>query len=125
MPLMVMILIAVVDLGRAFYFESVLARAVREGARVGTTPTATNAQIISAVRSAAQDISAQSEFGCCTISPAPPRSGASGQTIAVTATWNLCFLTPGAQALLAPFLVTSGPCGAHLPLSQTARMVII
>lgn len=124
MPLIMLLLVITADLGRAFYYQIVLAGAVREGARVGVDRNATNAQIISAVSAAAQDIATWSEFGCCTITPAAPRTGASGQTIAVTATWNYCPITPGAQTVLSPFLVASGPCGAHLPLSQTARMVI-
>jgi hypothetical protein len=109
-----------VDLGRAFYYENLMARAVREGARVGIDRTKTNAQIISAVSAAASDISSSGSFSCCTITPAEPRTGAAGQTLTVTATFNLTFLTPGAQSVLSMFLI-----GGVFPITQTARMVIL
>lgn len=120
LPLIIVLLIATVDLGRVFYYETVLASGVREGARKGVDRNATDAQIISAVNASAQDISSLTGYSCCTITPAAPRTGASGQTVSVTASFNLTFITPGAETVLSMFLA-----GGVFPMSQTGRMVII
>lgn len=120
LPVMVLIFMGIIDLGRAFYYQTVLASGVHAGARAGSNPNAVDAQVVSAVANAAQDISSTTPYGCCTISPSAPRQ--SGQTISVTATYNLTMVTPGMELLLAPFLVGSPP---YFPLSHTAQMVVV
>ena len=53
LPVLLLILFAIVDLGRAVYAYSVVANCAREGARFGQISTHTSAGIIAAVKNAA------------------------------------------------------------------------
>lgn len=121
LPVMIVLLVGIVDFGRIFYHQIELANAARDGARVGSSTVATDAEIRAATTAAAASISSSPLFSCCTITPASPRTSLSGQTLAVTVSYAMPLITPGASEILRPLLDVNG----RLPLSQTVRMVLI
>jgi len=113
LPVIVLLLTGMVDFGRAFYHNVVLASAVREGARIASDSKASTSDITTAVSAAAPS----GLLTCCTVTPSGTRR--SGDTVVVTATYAMPLVAPGMSALLSPIL-TSG----NLVLTQTARMVV-
>jgi Flp pilus assembly protein TadG len=118
LPILLLLLVGIVDLGRIFYYEIALANAAREGARVGTNSGATNATVQAAVIAAARPV--EITAANTVISPASSRSASSGQTVTVTVSFALPMVTPGMSAVFAPFL-TDG----KFSVVQSAAMVVI
>lgn len=114
LPMLVMIIMGVFDLGRAIYSDTVIGNAAREGARTGIIKTKTDADIISAVQSTAFAIGTTDPPMHISISPSPTRS--SPGTINVTVTYTFTAITP----LIGSFF---GPSG-NLILTGSTTMTV-
>ena len=87
-PLLILILMGIFDLGWAVYAKNTITDAAREGARTGIVLSATDAQITSRVRAAAPSLSNLQ----VTIVPATTRTY--GQPITVTVVYTYVPITP-------------------------------
>jgi Flp pilus assembly protein TadG len=110
LPVMLLLLIGALDIGRLFYFDIVVGNAVREGARQAVDPAYTNAQITQVVQSSAPGVA----VGGVTVSPSSRSSANSGEEVSVTATYTLVVFTPGISSLI----------GSPKAVSHTAKMKI-
>jgi len=110
LPLLILILMGIFDLGRAFYAYSVVANAAREGARAGVIATATDADIRAAVRRYAIGLEPIPDSKITII---PSGSRTSGGIVVVKVEYDFTAVTP----LIDTFL----PNG-KLTLSSTATM---
>lgn len=104
-----LILGAILDLGRAYYFSVSVVAAAREGARLAADGGVPVSEVEAAVRNAAGDVT----IDAVTVSPAD-RTASAGLPVRVTATHNFRLVFP-AIAALAP-----GP----LPITGSASMVV-
>lgn len=114
LPLLLILLFAIVDFGRAFYTWNSLSNAAREGARVAAVQ-GSNAQINSAVTAAMG--------GLTTTSPTLTRTytnvqAAKGETVTVTLNYQFTYVTP-----ISPLLVFIGGSSIANPtLTSTSAM---
>jgi Flp pilus assembly protein TadG len=108
LPSLLLIILGILDLGRAVYMRTTLSGAVREGCRVAIVSTKTDTQIRLAVQNAAVGVTIPS--GSITIAG----SRASGGVVAVSATVIFHPLTP---------LITQ-IAGDSITLSASARMTV-
>jgi hypothetical protein len=97
LPVIVLILMGVFDLGRAFYAYSVVADAAREGARAGVYATATDGQVAAAVTKYWIGLETAPVV---TIWPPAPPPRVSGNTISVTVRYVFRPVTPVIESFL-------------------------
>lgn len=114
LPLLLVLLFAIVDFGRAFYTWNSLSNAAREGARVAAVQ-GNNAQVDAAVTSAMG--------GLPTSSPTLQRTynnvgGQKGQTVTITLNYQFTYVTP-----ISPLLsLIGGSSIANPTLTSTSAM---
>ncbi len=108
LPIFLLAILGVVDLGRAVYTEVILTSAVREGCRAAVIQSNTNATIIQAVLNAAPGITLPA--GNITISG----TRTSGSSVTVSAFVVYTPVTPGIQQL----------AGSSIQLRGTSVMVV-
>ena len=114
-PLLMLMLIAVVDFGRAAYVFATLSAAVREGARVAVltgTSRPGNGQVIAAVQRNAIGLSMSP--GICLndpVPPAPAMTANTGRVYVGAGLGNATSNAPGGQ----PAAPAGGGCGAVRP----------
>ena len=106
-PLLMLIIIGIFDLGFAVYARNTISDAAREGARTGIVLSATDAQITDRVQKAAPALSNLQ----ITIVPATTRTF--GQPITVTVVYTYVPITP---------LIGRIVSGSGLPLKGTSAM---
>src|SRR5581483_2033918 len=111
-PVILLLLSAILDVGRIFYFDVALRDAVRQGARVATSTSVSDATIQAAVQNAAPLLNVPS--GNITVSPSPRTSANSGQAVTVTATYAVSIMTPFVSNLF----------GSQYTLVRQAQMVL-
>lgn len=96
-PLMLLLLLGLIDFGRAYYAGVALTAAAREGARLAIGPDQTDARVQQRVVEAAADAARWSGFTLTTadvvVTPAGSRKGKGGQPVTVTATTRVKFYT--------------------------------
>jgi Flp pilus assembly protein TadG len=114
LPLLVLIVMGVFDLGRAIYANTVLANAASEGARTGVIATKTDADISNAVKSTAVGLATTDSPLHISISPSPTRT--SGGTVTVMLTYTFTAITPLIGNIF-------GPTG-NLILQSSATMTV-
>ena len=88
LPVLLMTVFGILDLGRAVYSQMVMSNAVREGCRVAVVQSNSNATVIQAVRTKAAGVALQA--GNITISG--PRTP--GTTVTVAASFTYLPVTP-------------------------------
>jgi|SRR5581483_5083430 Flp pilus assembly protein TadG len=108
LPLLILVIMGVFDLGWGIYAKNTIADAAREGARAGIITTNTDSVIRTRVRNAAQGLNLTNAQ--IVISPSPTRTH--GGTIQVTINYTYQPLTS--------FIVG----GVSVPLSSRATMVV-
>ncbi len=112
LPLLVLILMGILDFGRAFYAYSVVANSAREGARVGVVAPTTDAEIRAAVRRFTIGLEAIPD---AKIAITPSGTRVSGETIRVRVEYDFLAVTP---------LIDSFLPGGRLTLFSSATMVV-
>jgi Flp pilus assembly protein TadG len=110
LPLLVLIILGLFDLGYATFLNNMLANAAREGARTGIIITSTDNDIRTRVRAAAAGLNLSDSQ--IVIAPTPNRSF--GEPITVTLTLSYKPLTP----VLGPIV------GGSLPLRAESAMIV-
>lgn len=110
-PLLMLIVLGLFDLGYAVFIDNMIANAAREGARVGIVRTKTDDDIEARIYAAAPGLNLPSCPSCITIDPSPERTFGSPITVTVTMTYTP--MTP----LVGQFL------GGGVRLSSTSVMV--
>ncbi len=96
LPLLVLLAIPTIDLGRAFYYQEAIANVTREGARYGATKMdATSSEIETAALAEAGTLVSN-----ITITSTQKSEAVSGKYVSVTATYDFKLVTPYAQAIL-------------------------
>lgn len=108
LPVLMLILMGIFDLGRAFYAYNVIANAAREGARYGIAHPDDGAGIVAA----AEALIVGLDPGELTITATCP----SNETIRLEVTYNFYVVTP----LMAQFLSGQG----YLTLTSVATMYV-
>ena len=96
LPVMLLLLIGALDVGRLFYYDVVVGNAVREGARQAMDPYYTDAKIAQIVQSAAPGVTVSG----VTVNPSPRTSADSGKDLSVTATYTMAVFTPGISSII-------------------------
>jgi Flp pilus assembly protein TadG len=114
-PLLVVLLFAIVDFGRAFQTWITLTNAAREGARLGATGADADA-IRSRVKTTAPGLGLTDG----NISVSYPNGQSTGNSVVVTVNHNLTLITP--LGSLISLLGSSGSIGSSFALSSTADM---
>lgn len=108
LPVMLLILMGMLDLGRLFYYEEAMANAAREGARYGAAnPDKTKADIIEKTKAEAPDITSSAltvDVNCSDIT--------SGKNRKVTVEYQFELMTP----------IMQGIVGNQIKLSATSSM---
>jgi len=91
LPVLLLIVLGSLDLGRVFYYEISIANAAREGVRVASNYTKTDSDIRAAARN---EVSSQFSLpdSDIAISPSPTRSP--GQPVTVTVSHDFSAVTP-------------------------------
>ncbi len=117
LPLLALLAVVTVDLGRAFYYQEAIANAAREGARQGATDaTPTTAEIKAAAEKEAGALFSGATGSLVVISNVTIAQGpVSGKYISVTAKYKFTILTPLAYNL------TSGG-SSDIWLQATSKM---
>ena len=96
-PIMLLLLIGALDVGRLFYFDIIVGNAVREGARRAIDHNYTNAQIQAIVQAAAPEVTVTG----ITINPSTRNSSTPENTsVTVVATYSVNIFTPGISSLI-------------------------
>ena len=108
-PIMLLLLVGTVDLGRLFYFDVTVQNAVREGARRAVDYTRTNTEVQAAVTTAASGITVTG----ITVTPATRVSTTTG-SVSVSATYTFTPWMPGISTLV----------GNSLAVTRTATMLL-
>lgn len=110
LPVLMIMLVGIIDLGRVFYHSVVIANAARDGARAGGGDyTLTSGQVCNTVIAAAPP-------GLVTNCTVAPGARVSGGDIFVTAQYRFVPITP---------MLSNWIGGGSLPLTQTAQMVVM
>lgn len=91
MPILLLVLLGAIDLGRVFYYQVAITDAAREGVRVGSLPARTDGEIRSAVRN---EVSSTFSIPDGNIAIDPPAVRVSGQPVTVTVSYDFTALTP-------------------------------
>lgn len=99
MPLVLMLILGTLDLGRAVYAHTALAHAVREGARAAVVQNNTNSVVIQKVVQAA--VGTNLTAGGVTIGGART----SGSTVIVSASVNFALVTPFIRGIVGNSIV--------------------
>lgn len=108
LPVLVLLALGLVDLGRAFYFQETITNAAREGARYGAvTNPVTTGQIESAAVAEVGSLTGVSATATMVTDP-----GVMGRYVEVTTTYNFSLVTPLIKNVLG---ITS------IPLTATAK----
>jgi Flp pilus assembly protein TadG len=94
--ILVLLLATAGDLARVFYFDVVATSAVREGARVATNTSRSNADISAAVNRAAPGAG----LSGVTVSPSTRSSANAGQNVTVSASFTFAPFTPVVRAVI-------------------------
>jgi Flp pilus assembly protein TadG len=110
LPLLLLMLMGMLDLGRGLYAYSVVANAAREGARAGIVASTSDSAIRTAVRQLTVGLEAIPDNKIA-ITPAGSRT--TGGTVKVTVTYNFRAATP---------LIDTFFPGGVLPLVSSATM---
>ncbi len=110
-PLLMLMVVGLFDLGYAVFTYNMISNAAREGARVAIIRTHTDADIDARIYAAAPGLNLPSCPTCITINPSPNRTF--DDPVHVTVTYTYVPMTP----LLGQFL------GGGLVLSSTSTMV--
>lgn len=113
LPVLLLLVIGFLDLGRGMYTQSVLANAARDGARTAIVAAKTDADIRAAVKARAVGVAVTDAD--ITITPSPTRR--SGQTVSVRVQTRFYAVTPFITQLM------NGGAG-YLDLSSTATMTV-
>jgi len=95
MPILILLIIGALDVGRLFYYDIIVGNAVREGARVAIDTSKTDSEVQTVVTNAAPGVTVT---GVTTL----PASRTSTYTDAITvrATYSMNVFTPGISALI-------------------------
>ena len=109
MPVLVVLVMGVLDMARAYSVIQVVTNAAREGARVGIIPTTTNLELTTTVDTF---LTAAGQTGCTTVGTNVGAAAAAGASTVVTVSCDFTALT----GTLIP-----GWTGTF-PLAQTATM---
>ena len=109
-PLMLVLLIGTVDVGRLFYYDITVQNAVREGARRAIDVTRTDSEIQNSVTSAAPGITLTG----ISVTPSTRTSTTTG-TVSVSATYSFTPWTPGVSSML----------GSSVSVTRAASMLIL
>ncbi len=110
-PLLMLMVVGLFDLGYAVFVNNMISNAAREGARVGIIQMNTNADICNRVIAAAPGLNLSCQPGSIDIDPSPTRDY--GKPITVTVTFTYTPMTP----LMGQFV------GGGLRLSSSSVMV--
>ena len=110
-PLLMLMVVGLFDLGYAVFVNNMISNAAREGARVGIIQMNTNADICNRVIAAAPGLNLSCQPGSIDIDPSPTRDY--GEPITVTVTFTYTPMTP----LMGQFV------GGGLRLSSSSVMV--
>ncbi len=96
LPLLVLLAIPTIDLGRAFYYQEAIANVTREGARYGATKMdATSSEIETAALAEAGSL-----VSGITITSVKGVESVSGKYVSVAATYDFKLVTPYAESIL-------------------------
>jgi len=95
MPILIMLLIGALDIGRLYYDDIIVGNAVREGVRRAIDTTYTDSMVSTVVQNAAGGITVTG----VTVLPAS-RNSSYTDTITVRATYSMTVLTPGVSSLI-------------------------
>jgi len=95
MPILIMLVIGALDIGRLFYDDIIVGNAVREGVRRAIDTTYTDSMVSTVVQNAAGGITVTG----VTVLPAS-RTSTYTDTITVRATYSMTVLTPGISSLI-------------------------
>ncbi len=117
LPVLVLMAVVTVDLGRAFYYQEAIANAAREGARQGATDaTPTTAEMTAAAEDEAGALFGGATGSLVVISNVEiATASVSGKYISVTAKYKFTALTP-----LAKTFIPGG--GSDIWLTATSKM---
>jgi Flp pilus assembly protein TadG len=111
LPILVLIIMGIFDLGWAVYMNNTIANAAREGARVGVIITNQDAAIRARVRSASPGLNLSDSQ--ISITPSPARTFNNPITVTVMITFSP--ITP----IIGQFVAGSG-----MPLRSTSAMIV-
>jgi Flp pilus assembly protein TadG len=95
MPILIMLIIGALDVGRLFYFDIIVGNAVREGARAAIDTSYTDSQVQTVVTNAAPGVTLS---GVTTLPASRPSTYT--DTITVRATYSMTVFTPGISSLI-------------------------
>jgi Flp pilus assembly protein TadG len=95
LPILIMLIIGSLDIGRLFYDDIIVGNAVREGARQAINTSLTDSQIQTIVANAAPGLTLTG----VTVTPATRTSTTFG-AITVKATYSMTVFTPGISSLI-------------------------
>ena len=112
LPIIVLFIIGIFDLGFAVYTRNILASAAREGARTGIIMANNDAMIQTRVKAAAPGLNLQNSQ--ISIVPSPSRSFSNPITVTVSYTYTT----------ITPFLGQVVGNGGKVPLSGRSVMIV-
>jgi Flp pilus assembly protein TadG len=95
MPILILLIIGALDVGRLFYDDIIVGNAVREGVRRAIDSSYTDSQIQTFVQNAAPGLTLTG----ITVIPSP-RTVSDTSTITVRATYSMTVFTPGISSII-------------------------
>lgn len=103
LPLLVLLLLGIMEFGRVIHSLLTIQNAAREGARLGITPDATDAEIEARVRQAADTLEGSADPARLTVQVAPPPAErTAGQDLTVTVRYKFGFILPWLAEIVPP-----------------------
>ncbi len=96
LPILVMIMLGALDLGRAFYYYSGVNNAARVGAQYAMNPAVPDHQVINAV---VREAEPYVPLGSAAVAYSYPAGKATQRQFSVSVTYVFTFITPGANQL--------------------------